>query len=158
MKPYIRKLNIEDIELLKAIDNCETRILVDELESNEETTYLYEPYGIFLSESELIGCCALTNSYDYTTYQYWNSENSKAITELWIKDDYIDEEENKDKYDLCLDLLDYILNQDSNKDYNIYYDNNMNLYKEKIDKMGFITLYDGILLKPNNETKETNKL
>ncbi len=152
MKPYIRKLNIEDIELLETIDNCETRILIDELES-KEATYLYEPYGIFLSESELIGCCALTNSYDYMTYMYWNSENSKAITELWIKDDYIGDN-NEDKFDLCLDLLNYILNQDSNKDYNIYYDNNMNLYKEKIDTMEFITLYDGVLLKPNNETKK----
>ena len=157
MKPYIRKLNIEDIELLEAIDNCETRILIDELESKEEATYLYEPYGIFLSESELIGCCALTNSYDYTSYKYWNSENSKAITELWIKDDYIGDN-NEDKFDLCLDLLGYILDQDSNKDYNIYYDNNMNLYKEKLDKMGFISLYDEVLLKPNNETKELIKL
>ena len=120
MKTKVKQLNIEDVNFLEAIDDYRSKILLEELQSNNEEDIDYIAYGIFSESDELIGFCGLSHSEEYDSYKFWDSK-SKAISELYMKDEY------NDDLSLYCDLLNYILYDKQNKKYNIYFDNIINL-------------------------------
>ena len=157
MKPRIRKLNIEtDKEALEQhIDKVYAKIILDELQSDNEDGIIYEAYGIFSSFNTLIGFCSVSNYSEYDSSEYFD-ENSKGISELYIED-YSDEYYSS-KLELCCDLLNFILNDESNKDSNIFYDNNINLNNTMIEQLGFKILDEGVLVRLSEKYKEENNL
>ena len=95
----IRKLNEEDLPALEQFDCDNAKIIIEEMKTNEN----YIAYGLFLDLDTLIGFCALSSAEEnYTDYKYFTKE-SKAISELYLKEDY-----NKITTLYC-DILDFVL-------------------------------------------------
>ena len=139
MRARVRKLDENDLGSLERIDHCNAKIVLEELNDTETD---YEAYGIFEGYDTLIGFCGLSHSHEYDTYKYWD-ENSKCISELYLSESCTIE--------LCCELLNYILTDESNKDSNIYFDNSINLKPNFYEQLGFTALYDGILVRLSKE-------
>ena len=140
MKAIVRQLNIDDVKFLEDIDDYRSKILLEELQSSNEENIDYISYGIFSESNELIGFCGLSHSEEYDSYKFWDS-NSRAISELYMKDEY-----NNDLSLYC-DLLNFILYDKQNKNYNIFFDNIINLNFDYFDQLGFVQLDDGVLVR-----------
>ena len=151
MKPRIRKLNTDDIKSLEELDNYNAKIIIEELSSKEDNQIFYEAYGIFIEYNTIVGCCSISDSDEYDSYKYWD-DNSKAISELYLKDEY-----NND-LDLYCELLSFILEDESNKDSNIFFDNNINLPSNYYEQLGFVTIQDGVLVRLSETFKKENNL
>lgn len=133
----IRKLNEDDLPALEQYDCDSAKIVLEEIKTNED----YSIYGIFLDLDNLVGFCALSSAEEnYTCYKYYTKE-SKAISELYLKEDY-----NKITTLYC-DLLDFVLHDKDNMEKIIYFDNVINLDKEYYDHLGFELINDGILVR-----------
>ena len=134
----IRKLNEDDLPALKEIDNYNAKILVEELESKEDSSY--KAYGIFFDLDVLVGFCSISKAEDYSNYKYYDND-SLAIDEVYLLPDY-----NKITSLYC-DLLDFVLNDKENKDCNIFFNNNINLDESYYTHLGFDIIEDGILVR-----------
>ena len=158
MKPRIRKLNIEtDKESLEQYSEKTVfaKIILDELQTSNDEGVIYEAYGVFTAYNTLIGFCSVSNYLEYDAFEYFD-ENSKGISEMYIED-YSDEYYSN-KLELCCDLLSYVLNDESNKDSNIFFDNNININDTMAEQLGFITLDEGVLVRLSDKYKTENNL
>ena len=143
----IRKLNEDDLPRLQNINSDSAKIILEEFSD-------IQAYGIFLDLDNLIGFCALSDAEDYSNYKYYTNE-CKAVSEIYLLEEY-----NKIPNLYC-DLLDFVLNDKLNKDYIIYFDNNINLEYDMYDHLGFESIDDGILVRIPDKDKineeENNK-
>ena len=146
MRARIRKLETRDFEALEHIDNYNAKIILEELQSNNEN---YIAYGIFIGFDTLIGFCSLSHEDEFDTYEYWDSK-SKAISELYVLDIY------NDDLELYCDLLNTVLTDKDNQDINIFFDNKINLPFEYYDQLGFTLLSDGILVRLSLTNDDSN--
>lgn len=140
MRARIRKLEEKDFKAMEQIENYNAKIILEELQSNNDDQYI--GYGVFIGFDTLIGFCGLSHGDEFDTYENWN-ENSRAISELYILDIY------NDDLEIYCDLFDFILQDECNKEFDIYYDNNINLPFEYYDQLGFIQQSEGILVRPS---------
>lgn len=144
----IRKLNNDDLPALRNIDNYNAKILIEELESKEDNSY--QAYGIFFDLDVLVGFCSISKAEDYSNYKYYNKD-SRCINEVYILPDY------SKIISLYCDLLDFVLNDKENKNYNIFYDNSINLEDKYYKHLGFDMIEDGILIRISDKQLNINE-
>ena len=138
----IRKLNTDDVDSFYNIENkVDSQIIIEELkEDRTDTTESYEAYGIFNNENVMVGCCGLSNTEDYSSCGCWDN-NSKAVVELCINDNY------KQYLETYYKLLEYILNDKSNEECNIFFIDEDKLPENLYKQLGFTSLLDGTLVR-----------
>ena len=158
MKTTVRKLEKDDLDLLDRIsDSMEDNhrsgtMLREEMRANiSNTGNLGDIYGLFSEKNLIIGCCSLTDADDFSCYKFWTTD-SKAISILYIEQEYRENEYNYFK------LIDFILNDTSNKDINIYFNNDMNLDTDLYKKLGFILLYDDTWVRVSERYRIDNNI
>lgn len=133
----VRKLDENDIDIIKTLDELSSNISLSELITDEDSSI----YGLFNDDNKLIGYSCIESAEEASSSKYWNSD-SIMINNLFIIDEY------KDNIEYIQYYIEYLIG--ILPKVNIFVNIDSESYKDIFISFGFIDDNNGSIVKLSN--------